>query len=149
MLVFCLLERHSSGFKVYTDPGEFLHLSQLATGAVVFSQTPGKWVKVGSGDPAERIGECFPLDQDWLAVGVEQPEDKETCHGHSCPRSGDAPAKAPARHSVSTDRLQKHATVLGNPCVSPAGRQAEPEYLQNAGKRYHSVHWAVQGLKPW
>lgn len=34
-------------------------MSQLATGAVVFFLTPGKWVKVGSGDPAERIGGMF------------------------------------------------------------------------------------------
>lgn len=124
-------------------------MSQLATGAVVFFLTPGKWVKVGSGDPAERIGGgCFSLGQDWLEVGVEQPEDKETCHGRSCARSGDAPAEAPAGHSVSTG-CSKHATVLGNPCASPARRQAELEYLQNAGPRYHSVHWAAQGLKPW
>lgn len=45
MLVFCFL----------------VSLTFEATGAVVFFLTPGKWVKVGSGDPAERIGGCFLL----------------------------------------------------------------------------------------
>lgn len=82
---------------------------------------------------------------------MEQPEDKETCHGHSCARSGDAPAKAPARHSVSTDRLQKHATVLGNLCVSPAGRQAGGTRILAECREAvpQCALGCVRGLKPW
>lgn len=51
--------------------------------------------------------------QDWLAVGVEQPEDKNR-HGCSCSHTGRTLAEAPAKHSVSTG-CTSDATGFGNP----------------------------------